>query len=415
MEELKQLRIWLRDFAIIRLLGFLCAVTLGGAIVACTFISTRIFEPSRLISWRYALPPIAATVGAMLWGARYVQDVFELGSYTRSFRFLVAAMFGIWHSTLVIEEGRKKVKPGEENLLEVVGGPGYILIRPGSVVVTEGIHGFSHVRNTGRYYLPRFEHVQEIIGLEEQAGEIESIKTMTGDCIQVKINNVHYHYRLRPSEQISNYSESMRVGYNPYEEAAHHMAYGRRVLAEGGLNSWLKTLNFVVDSEITNWINDHTLDELTAPQRNRGTWTENPLDPRSAIGDRLMSESVQNRFKVFGAELRWVDIGRFEALDPAVAEQRLKTWQSQLLSEANRVRVEGEAERIYQEEIGRAEAQIHVLNTILQLFRDPVLGQTADEKILNVLLSNIISLLDRTNRGGKGEGRSRQSGGQSSS
>ncbi len=113
-----------------------------------------------LHSLRFILVPLAAFTIAMLVGAHYVQDIYELESYWVGMRYLLACIFGIGYPRLQIDNGRKMVKPDEVNTLATIGGPGYVMIRPGNAVLFEHFSHPSNVLAAGWHFISRFEFDQ---------------------------------------------------------------------------------------------------------------------------------------------------------------------------------------------------------------------------------------------------------------
>jgi hypothetical protein len=83
-----------------------------------------------LTGLRYLIAPLMALIFVLLVGAHYVQDIYELPDFRYGFRYLSAALFGMQYPQLKINEGKKVLKLREVNLVDVVGGPGFVKILP---------------------------------------------------------------------------------------------------------------------------------------------------------------------------------------------------------------------------------------------------------------------------------------------
>jgi hypothetical protein len=174
--------------------GFARLVVLGSLSLAFVFLGWLLFERD---DWRHALRyliiPGGAFLMALMWGARYLQDIYEMKSYSGALRYMVASLFGLSYPFLTIDQGKKQVEVDEENLLDVIGGPGYVNIRPGNVVLFEQLNNPSSVRAEGLHFISRFETVKEIANLEDQHGYIDQLRAVTKDGVVVA-RDIHYRY-----------------------------------------------------------------------------------------------------------------------------------------------------------------------------------------------------------------------------
>ncbi len=347
---------------------------------------------SFLFTWqslRYLVAPIAAVVGALIWGARYVQDIYELKSYSLAWRYLLASLFAMNYPRLVISEGKRKLKPGEENLLDIIGGPGIVIVRPGNVVLFERLNNPSSVRAEGVHFVSRFETIKEISSLEDQHDVIEEMQALTKDGIIVTVREVHYRYRLWSSRRLSGPAgRSPNVPYPYSVQAVRNMAYNRAVRPTGWA-TWPETVKLMFESEIKNYIRGNKIDKVTAP---RGT----DLDPRGDIHQLYNRPGFRERFKGIGAELLWYDIGHFEVEDKQIEDQRVDTWGAEWRGDANVLLAYSDAiDKAYREQ-GRAEAQAEMLMAIVYALRDIKDSDDDLEKIKDVFLLRLAQLLDAT-------------------
>jgi hypothetical protein len=309
-----------------------------------------------LHSLRYMLIPLTALVIALLVGAHYVQDVYELDSYLIGMRYLLACIFGLNYPRLQIDEGRKMVNPGEVNTLATIGGPGYVMIRPGNAVLFERLTHPSNVLASGWHFITRFESIKEIVDLNDQHGTVESKTAMTKDGILVTYSDIHFRYRLWGSHR-EGYTTG-RTTEHPYPystQAIYNQVYNRNVVKDG-LTTWNGAVQLVVENAIANFIRKNQVDAVTAPASTAD-------DPRQRIRQELLSADTRNRLKDIGAELIWFDMGHFKVED-LVEEQRIQTWGAEWVGDARVIRAYGESQRKAFQELGRAEAQAEMLISI---------------------------------------------------
>ena len=60
-------------------------------------------------------------------------------------------------------------------MIDTIGGPGYVNIRPGNVVLFESLRSPSNVRANTVNFISRFVTIKEIVSLEDQHGFIEHV------------------------------------------------------------------------------------------------------------------------------------------------------------------------------------------------------------------------------------------------
>lgn len=305
----------------------------------------------------YLIAPCAAIVAAFTAGVLYLRDIYELGSFWQVFRYLFASFFGIHYPSLSVFGGKKVIKDGNANILDIIGGPGFVYVQPGNAVLFEGLRAPTRILPSGWHFVPRFETIQPI-ALEEQYGEIEESSAMSRDGFDVKIKHTRFGFQLAADR-------APRSRENPYPystEAINNMIYNRTV-SEEGLGEWYSGVESEIRKVLTGYINRNTLDHLTAPN-------EDGADPRGAIRRELLSPGVAKKLLAHGARLLWIDIGSFEIPNKLVEQQRLDTWQAKWMGDARVTRSYGEAQRITYQEIGRAEAQAEMVISIMHALED---------------------------------------------
>lgn len=331
---------------------------------------------------RYLILPIGIILSVIALGARYVQDIYNLKSYSAAILYIFASFFGFGYSKIRIEHGKKEIDSDVLGLLETIGGPGYVDVLPGNVVLLESWQGPSGVCANGYHFLPRFDRIGAIIDLEEQQYAIDKLEAVSKDGIPVVVKNIYCHYRLlAPPNRVRTVSD-------PYPfsvQAVRNFAYSRAVISNQ-LTPWEIAVKLAVNSAISDYINEHQIDQITAPS---------PLErnPRSEIGSRIKSPSIRNRLKSFGTELTWFDIGEINAADE-VDLQRLKAWQAKWNEQSTRVRAEGEAQRIAFQEVGRVETQADLLKSILSSFRSVHVSDSHKENVRKIVMARTAQILD---------------------
>lgn len=368
---------------------------------------------------RYALAPLAAMLVILFLGAHFVREIYELESYHSALRYLTSVLFdgppysyllppsGLLLPGSVISDGQMKIEDEKsENLIEKIGGPGWLTIEPGNVVVLERLDRKSLVLGAGLHYISRFEHIKDIISLDDQRWDALPIRAITRDGFLVIVNGFQFGYRLA-SEHSEN-GHTRRSLSDPYPFSIHATqihAYERSVGANGETWEWGKVVQFRLDGTITDYINKSFLDQITAPLIANN-------DPRNAINQEITDLKMRTGLKNFtGAELLWHKIGDFEVeplesdpdKDPnnddkkeirrSIKDQRLKSWLAQWTGTAAVIRARGVAEKLSQEESGRAETTAVMLQSIMNALNDTGVSEGSDEEVKKRLDDNMWNIV----------------------
>jgi len=367
---------WLRlVFTLLVTLGMIAfGISLVNNAYGLTGFSFRRWDPRY---WRSLVVPLGMFCLMFLIAARYIQDLYDLPGLLMGMRRLIASAFGLFYPRLEIKGGQRKLDPGERNLLQLSGGPGTLVIRPGSVVLLEELTAPTRALGVGTHFISRKERIKELISLEDQHGRIEATSATTKDGIPILVRDIQYRYRLRTGRPMGDYTARTPVDPYPFSpRAAGEMVYSRNVGSDG-INTWDRTLQFTVERAIMEYITERQLDAVMTPDPTLD-------DPREKITGRMLSREVREGFKNAGAELLWFDIGHIDISDerlypPGFLDehrerrsikqemdaQRLKVWGARWSGSAKVERSYGEARRLALQELGRAEAQAELLESIM--------------------------------------------------
>jgi hypothetical protein len=376
------------------LMGVLWLLVLVAATVVFILLNVVLFPLSALPgpAWRYWLIPPLVLFSLLLAGAHFMRASYSLPSLRSALRYLLASLFSFDYPILVIAEGKAQVDNlGEQNLVQAIGGPGYLHIHPGNVVLLEGLDGHLRVLGAGRRFITRLERVKEVLSLEERFAHVEKIAATSRDGIEIIARDIRYRYRLDSGMSAGEGLGRTPDNPYPYSDRAVIQAVYNRNMSDTGLGEWHTAVNSVVEALIADYIRQNLVDHLTAP-------ILPGEDPRGEIHRRFLSESGRARFLEKGAELLWIDIGHFETPEKQVAEQRVNTWQARWMGNANVVRAYGESQRLVYEEMGRAEAQAEMLMSIVHGLEDVAARGEPRQNIRALYLARIAQLLDAMGR-----------------
>ncbi|MGD0003504.1 MAG: hypothetical protein ABSE06_04670 [Anaerolineaceae bacterium] len=343
-----------------------------------------------LLDWhnlRFAIAPLAAIIAVLLAGMAYVQDIYALEEMKDASGYVMASMFGADYPSLVIDGGRRQVPPDNTHLLDAIGGPGFVMIQPGSAVVFKKLRSTSRASVTRSYFLAPFEMIAQIASLEDQHGYVESLQAMTRDGIKVVVRNLNYRFRILPEMKDGKpVQRSLEKPYPYSEEAMQNMTYNLWVAAEG-LDPWPDAVRRMVVGRIKEYIVTNNLDYLTAPR-------EEGQDPRGSLRDAVFSGDLRARLASIGAELQWIDVGHFDIEDNKVDSVRVDMWAAEWLGNAKVARAFGEARLQAYQELGRAEAQAELIVSITQAMEGIPISGDSVQSIKNILMARTAQLLD---------------------
>lgn len=339
-------------------------------------------------SKRYYFIVTAGVVFSLVIAARYLRDIYNLNSLGRGIRYLSTLLFAFPYPTLEVEDGKPKLVDGKkESMLQKLGGPGFLVVQPGSVVILEKHNGEPKVCAAGVNFVEPFMKIREYVSLDDQHGYIEGVVATTKDGIQIRVKDVHYRYRLRTGRV---YSDKARQDQNnPYPfsyQAVLNMYYGRSV-SHTGLTPWHNMVNFSVDGAITDYIRMNRFEDVSAPRADA-------LDPRAEIEKRFNSSRTIESLRRIGAELIWVDMGQFEIVDDRIEAQLAEAWGAKWSGLTDVNRAYAEAKRQSNLMTGRAEAQAEMLISILGVFDEIEDWAEQDQAVRTIILTSTAQILD---------------------
>ena len=353
------------------------------------FKALAIFSVSR----RYYFLLSVAVFAAFVVGGFYIQAIYAIDKFRLALRYVIALVFGFFYPRLHIKDGKMQIHDGTHNLLNLIGGPGFLIIHPGSLALLEGVDGEPRVCAEGLNFVTRYERIMDIINLDDQKGFIESVKATTKDGIKIDVRDINYGYRLRTGRTNSEKARQDQDAPHPFSfQAVLNMVYSRSV-GKFGKTPWGQTVNLAVNGTITDYIRESRFDDLAAPQFG---------DPetRVVIAQKLNSEFTRNRLKAIGAELLWVDMGHFDVFDDRIDEQRVETWGAKHIGSAEVQRAFGDAKRSTFLERGRAEAEAEMLMSILNVFDNIEDLDDPDQNIRSIILTRTSQILEGMSKQG---------------
>ncbi|MEJ2750418.1 MAG: SPFH domain-containing protein, partial [Anaerolineae bacterium] len=218
--------------------------------------------------------------------------------------------------------------------------------------------------------LYRKEKPTHLIDLRKQLRR-QLVKANTRDGIPIE-TNVIVVFRVRQA-----LIELLGPEPYPYDkDAIFHLCYVNSIDAYDTVHDWSEQVAPRAAALLVNEINHYTLDELYTP----GNGGLGPLDQ---IKNRI-KQALERQLDQSGIEILVVGLAPF-TLPPAVAEQRIKTWQADWQRLILIQQAAGSAESVRRMKNARARAQIEIIKNITQNIDQVRRANEAE-------LSNIITL-----------------------
>jgi regulator of protease activity HflC (stomatin/prohibitin superfamily) len=239
----------------------------------------------------------------------------------------------------------------EKSELLRVGGPGRIAVVAGDVAITELNGRFHHILGPGSHTLDRLEYVQAILDLRPQERTATKIPLITHDGIEVNAD-VTVTFRLEMGDDIPSKS-------NPYpydEEAVQMAAYNETILPDGTVSAWDSAPLNSVKGNLAKIVANYRLDDLLHTRQGE--------DPFLAIRNELLHQ-VRPFLLNQGIELLSLHISRLD-LPETISEQYVQYWQAYWQTQIRLQQAEGEARSLEEMEIARAEAEMTMVQAIVE-------------------------------------------------
>ena len=246
----------------------------------------------------------------------------------------------------------------DQHVVLRIGGPGRIQVRNGYVAVTELNGRFHHILGAGKHTLERFEYVHDVLDLRLQERETKATGLISKDGIPISMN-IALQFRLATGGEAPS-----RAKPYPYDGAAvRRAAYSQTIHEDGTITRWEDAPLGMAKSHLARIISKHSVDTILSPP-DEGSNHAIPTIPLLSIRNEL-NYRLKDSFRLKGIELVDVQLSQVE-LPTDVSAQYIKYWQS--LSNA-RIRLslaDGEATALEEKELAQAEAEMSMIQAILE-------------------------------------------------
>jgi len=416
---MRDLRRWMDDNAqaLQSLLGLLRLFTVPALIIAVAWVGGNVFEsvdaqefgnyirsinpffrrvPDFLIYLfhgrvvRYMVIPIVATFAVLLASANYVRDIYALPGMTHAFHYILNSLFGIRRPTIEISGGRIDQNDPDWELFFRIGGPGNVVVQPGNAVLFQKIHCISFTSVNQSYFLSPFETIGPVINLDDQDERLDDFAAQTLDGIRVRLRDIRFRYRILAQTIDQRVVRRSLDAPYPFDSNAIHQIPAQLIVSAEGLNHWHQTVALQVRNSLTGFVNQHTLDYLTAPRTS-------PDNPQEKLRQHLTSAAAAARLRDLGAELIWIDVGFIEMVDEEVNQERLNNWAVEWRANAGLLQAYSQAMRQGYAEVSQAEAEAAVIRQLVEGLGD-IQPNTTPENLRTLFLLRSAQILDNLER-----------------
>ncbi len=274
--------------------------------------------------------PLALAILVRL-SASVVLAMHEWEGTTRrdAFDFLWSSVLGTNQPWIVIEDGAV-VGGKKKGILNTLGGPGLLVVRPGNAVVLQMTGEISKVVGPGRHRVRRHEKIRQIVRLNPlwQTRDVENVLTRDGVPLTIRLG---VGYALESKEDTER-----RVGApaNPRVIEGDYPIYEdtiRKAVLNVTPSGWEMSACSGCESQLRDIIGTYTLDQLFGLDNiDQSSQVEFHESQRviKRIEERLLDNFRLVAAANFGAKIRAVDIQSVKV--PAqVEEQMLEAWSAE--------------------------------------------------------------------------------------
>ena len=308
-----------------------------------------------LLHWRvlrHFLPVVAGVYLANGAAVSLVRRLYNLPDRAAARQF----MNRLRSSSVLLERPIRLNADGIEEIRDHVlvlrvGGPGQVVISPGEVAVTEQNGRVFRVLPPGIHRLARFEYIQTILNLREHDRREEEIPLVTRDGIELKAD-VNLSYRISQGSELPT-----RARPYPYDETAVKVAAYDQTVSPFAVATWQDAPVNVMKGELKKIIAKYRLDEIFR------------LDETIDEPHLVIRNELERRTRLLlmdkGLDLVSLHLGRLK-FPTAVTEQYIKYWQAQWQIKADLSRADGEARALEEIEVARAEAEVTMIQAIVE-------------------------------------------------
>lgn len=309
-----------------------------------------------MVHWRvlrHFLPLIVGWVLASGTAVSLVQRLYDLPNREGAADYLGRLRSGIGPGKAVVVQGATFATDRDSSVVLRVGGPGAVAVTPAEVAVTELNGRFYRILSPGVHKLVRFEKIVAVLDLHTQQPREEIVPLITREGIEI---TAELNLTFRISTGHEPITRAKPYPFDP--KAVQTAAYTQISLGDHKLSDWQDTPMNIARGRLRQIVSRFRLDELLHP-------SSPAYEPYLTIRNELERQVRATLLNDYGIELVNIHIGRLE-LPTAVTQQYIKNWESHLQNQIQLHQADGAAVTLQEMEVARAEAEMIMIQGILE-------------------------------------------------
>jgi len=334
-------------------------------------------------------------ISAFATSVYYIKDIYNEPFDLIPFKYFMICFFGLITPRLHIN--REVEDSSWQDTVEKIGGPAYLDVDPGYIVVTESLTAPGKIYEKGkRQFMSRHERIYKIIDLHQQEGSIPLVKANSRDGLQVIVENIKFNYRIWDSRWDGLYKDPT-VTRKPYpysKQAVFNLIYKSPTQVNDQQEivpmSWEEIVKGSVSGLIKGYVTNRNLDDIIAPH------TSGDNTVRDEIRAQAYEPGFKEKMKDNGTYLHWWDPGEFSS-QKDVEDQFYSNWSVKVNSEIKINKAHGTAQTMALDEMGRAEAEAELLMTIINAMDGINLKKDKIETLQNLILLRTAQVIKALN------------------
>jgi regulator of protease activity HflC (stomatin/prohibitin superfamily) len=250
-----------------------------------------------------------------------------------AFGYLWSIILGTNQPWVVVENG-EVVGSKKKGILDTMGGPGLLIVRPGNAVVLQRIGEISQIVGPGLHRVRRHEKIRQIVRLGPlwNTQDVEGVLTRDGVPLTIRLG---VGYRIEPKEDTDR-----RIGppANPGVIEGDYLVY-EDTIRKAVLNvtpiGWEITAVAGCESLLRDIVGTYTLDELFGLEAVERAASGEAIEAHESqrvikrIEERIFDGFVLTAAGAFGTQIRTVDIQSIlvpEQMERRILETGAATW-----------------------------------------------------------------------------------------
>lgn len=292
----------------------------------------------------------------MLVSSEFVLALHEVFGVDRklALRYLWSLIMGINYPWEIVEDG-KVTRSRPPGVMEIIGGPGVVVIRPGNAAVFEWGGRVTKIEGPGVFKTKAFERIKKVVDLRPLWHEEKIENVLTQDRVPLTFH-VSIGYQVEPQEETEKRggiepsipeAKGIIEGVHPvYKESVYRAVYrtdpsSPEEMVKGVLNAYLRdeVLKYNLDA-----LYDYSVADSPRTRGNVIAAIEKALEPR--LRDTLLN---------WGLHLLGVDIATIE-MPEDIKVKVVEWWKTAWERERMVAQAEGQRRAMIERGTGQAVA-----------------------------------------------------------